>query len=45
MWIVPPVWLGVLGSVYFFASGGSAWRWLGGVSMLVVGALYALRLT
>lgn len=45
MWSVPPVWLGVLSGVYFFASGGRAWRWLGGVSLLAWGGLLALRLT
>lgn len=28
MWLVPPVWLGVLSGVYFFASGWRAWVWL-----------------
>ena len=28
MWLVPPVWLGVLSSVYFFRSGLHAWAWL-----------------
>lgn len=43
MWIVPPVWLGVLGGSYFFASGVRAWLWLGGASALVVGTLVVLR--
>lgn len=44
MWIVPPVWLGVLGGVYFFASGTRAWMWLGTASAIVLGLLFALRL-
>lgn len=44
MWSVPPVWLGVLSGVYFFASGGRAWLWLGGASLLAHGALLAVRL-
>lgn len=28
MWLVPPVWLGVLSFVYFFSSGLRAWSWL-----------------
>lgn len=45
MWLVPPVWLGVLGGVYFFASGLRAWLWLGGASALLLGLLLALRLS
>lgn len=43
MWMVPPVWLVVLGAVYFFQSGLRAWLWLGGASLLVHGLLWALR--
>lgn len=45
MWLVPPVWLGALGGVYFFASGRRAWLWLGGGSGLVVAVLLAWRLS
>lgn len=45
MWMVPPIWLGVLGGVFFFASGLRAWLWLGGTGALVLGALSALRLS
>lgn len=34
MWMVPPIWLGVLSSAYFFANGASAWLWLGAASVL-----------
>lgn len=37
MWLVPPVWLGVLSLVYFFASGLRAWLWLGAANVLVLG--------
>ncbi|MDT4834274.1 hypothetical protein FQZ97_679080 [compost metagenome] len=40
MWLVPPVWLGVLSTVYFFASGMRAWLWLGGACLLLYGALF-----
>lgn len=45
MWMVPPVWLGVLGGVYFFASGLRAWLWLGAAGALAWGLLFALRLS
>ncbi|MBV2160525.1 hypothetical protein [Achromobacter denitrificans] len=45
MWMVPPVWLGVLSGVYFFASGLRAWLWLGGASALAAGLLFVLRLS
>ncbi|MFT4101174.1 MAG: hypothetical protein QM674_09095 [Burkholderiaceae bacterium] len=44
MWIVPPIWLGVLSGVYFFASGSRAWLWLGGANLLAYGLLLAARL-
>lgn len=44
MWLVAPVWLGVLSGVYFFRSGARAWAWLGGANLLAFGALAATRL-
>ena len=44
MWLVPPLWLGVLCSVYFFASGPRAWLWLGGASVLMIATNLGLRL-
>ena len=44
MWMVPPVWLGVFGCVYFFASGLRAWLWLGGATVLAFGVLTGLRI-
>ena len=43
MWLVPPVWLGVLSGVYFFSSGLRAWAWLGGASLLLLGAWWLAR--
>ncbi|WP_107316387.1 hypothetical protein [Achromobacter xylosoxidans] len=40
MWLVPPVWLGVLSTVYFFRSGPRAWAWLGGACAVLYGALF-----
>jgi hypothetical protein len=44
MWLVAPVWMGVLSGVYFFRSGKRAWAWLGGANLLVFGFLAASRL-
>ncbi|MFT4173837.1 MAG: hypothetical protein QM639_14835 [Rhodocyclaceae bacterium] len=43
MWMVPPLWLGIFGGVYFFASGLRAWLWLGGASLALWGLVLALR--
>lgn len=40
MWAVAPVWLGVCGGVYFFASGLRAWLWLGAANLLTYGLLF-----
>lgn len=45
MWLMPPIWLGILGSVYFFRSGKHAWLWLEGMSLLLGGLLFWLRHT
>lgn len=37
MWLVPPVWLGVLSFVYFFSSGLRAWAWLLGTNAVTLG--------
>jgi H+/Cl- antiporter ClcA len=42
-WLVPPIWLGVLGTVYFFASGLRAWLWLGCAAALLMATSYLLR--
>jgi len=43
MWMVPPLWLGALGLVYFFQTGLRAWLWLGGANLLAYGALWSLK--
>ncbi|MBD9382383.1 hypothetical protein IB258_14095 [Achromobacter sp. ACM02] len=43
MWLVPPVWLGVASTVYFFASGLRAWIWLGGACVLLYGGLLVAK--
>lgn len=44
MWLVPPVWFGVLSLCYFFSSGARAWLWLGAANLLAFGLWGALRL-
>lgn len=39
MWMVMPIWVGVLGSVYFFSSGARAWLWLGFANLVLYGGL------
>lgn len=43
MWLVAPIWMGVLGGVYFFANGRRAWVGLAGASLLLVGLVALLR--
>ncbi|ATE59665.1 hypothetical protein [Thauera sinica] len=43
MWMVPPIWLGVLGGTFFFHSGMRAWLWLGGANLLILAVLAAAR--
>ncbi len=43
MWLVAPIWMGVLSGVYFFASGRRAWIGLGGASLLLIGLVALLR--
>lgn len=44
MWLVPPVWFGVLSFSYLFASGWRAWLWLGSANALVFAIATAMRL-
>jgi len=44
MWLVPPVWLGVLSFCYLFGSGARAWLWLGAANLLAFGLWGAVRL-
>ena len=34
MWLVPPVWIGVMSGSFAFRSGRRAWIWLGGANAL-----------
>jgi hypothetical protein len=43
MWLVPPVWLGVLSLVYFFGSGLRAWAWLLGANAVALGVWWLLQ--
>lgn len=43
MWLVPPLWLGVLSLVYFFDSGLRAWAWLLAANLLALGLWWLLR--
>ncbi|MEN3112056.1 hypothetical protein ACFONG_19120 [Uliginosibacterium paludis] len=43
MWLVPPVWLSVLGACFMFASGLRTWLWLGLANLVVFGAYFIAR--
>ncbi|WP_038207520.1 MULTISPECIES: hypothetical protein [Xenophilus] len=43
MWLVPPVWFGVLSLCFLFGSGARAWLWLGAANAAVFGLWAALR--
>jgi hypothetical protein len=43
MWLVAPIWLGVVSFVFLFRSGLRAWLWLGGAALLAHGGLHACR--
>lgn len=43
MWLVVPLWAAILSLVFLFRSALQAWCWLGGASLLALGALFALR--
>ncbi len=43
MWLVIPVWMGVLSGSYFFTSGLRAWGWLVVSNLAVLGLLAVLR--
>ena len=44
MWMVIPVWLCVLSGSYLFASGKSAWLWLGLANVVVVSVLASAKM-
>jgi len=41
MWLVPPVWIGVMSTSFMFRTGLRAWVWLGGANLLGF-AMFAL---
>jgi hypothetical protein len=43
MWLVPPVWIGVSGGSFMFASGRRAWCWLGVANAAAFALLAAVR--
>lgn len=43
MWLTAPIWLVVMSSVFFFASGKRAWLWLGAANLVVFGLFFVLR--
>ncbi|MBK3733442.1 hypothetical protein FBZ83_103113 [Azospirillum brasilense] len=43
MWLVVPIWLGVVSLCFLFRSGRQAWLWLGGATVLAHTALLAAR--
>lgn len=45
MWLIAPIWVGVLSTVFLFRSSVRAWCWLGLANALGFGLLWALRLT
>jgi hypothetical protein len=42
MWLISPIWAGVLSFCFLFPSGARAWRWLGLANALVWGLLLLL---
>ncbi|ABC23114.1 hypothetical protein [Rhodospirillum rubrum] len=45
MWVVMPLWLGVLSGCFAFRDGRRAWLWLGGATALVLDLLVVARLS
>jgi hypothetical protein len=45
MWLIAPVWAGVLSFVFLFRDGRRAWLWLGLANGIAFGLLWAVRLT
>lgn len=43
MWLVVPVWLGVLSAVFLFRDVGRAWLWLGGANVAAYALMFLLR--
>lgn len=43
MWLLAPLWLGVLSFCFLFRTGLRAWLWLGGANLAAYATLYACR--
>jgi hypothetical protein len=43
MWLIVPLWVGVLGGVHLFRTSLRAWLWLGAANLIGFGALWLLR--
>ena len=43
MWLIAPLWLGIVSFGFLFRSGLRCWLWLGGANLLAYAALYACR--
>lgn len=43
MWLVPPIWVAIAGTVFLFSSATRAWTWLAGANVLAFGVLIAAR--
>lgn len=43
MWLVAPIWCGVLSFVFLFRTSVRAWTWLGLANALAFGALWLVR--
>lgn len=43
MWMLAPVWLGVVSACFLFRSGRLCWLWLGGANLVAYMALFACR--
>lgn len=43
MWLVSPLWLLILGCVYFFRNARQAWLWLGAANLLAFTIYYLSR--
>jgi hypothetical protein len=44
MWLVPPVWIGVMSASFMFRTGLRAWVWLGGANLAGFAMLALARL-
>ncbi|MCG5240292.1 hypothetical protein ACIU1J_29210 [Azospirillum doebereinerae] len=43
MWMLAPIWLGIVSFCFLFRSGRDCWTWLGGANLAAFAALYVCR--